>query len=62
MFANNRSIYKHSKQIVGIEHCSDLRFRKLDCCTGSVCFNHSLKMKLVISETVLSKQSTCTER
>lgn len=37
MFANNCDLYEHSKQTVRIEHCSDLRFRKLDCCAGSVC-------------------------
>lgn len=37
MFADNRALYEHSKQTVGIEHCSDLKFQKLDCCTCSVC-------------------------
>lgn len=46
MFADNCALYKHSKQTVGIEHCSDPRFEKLDCCTCSgVCFYCSLERK-----------------
>lgn len=60
MSANNRALHGHSNEIVGIERCSDLKFRKHDCCTGSVCFNNSLKTEsqLLVKPCFLSEAPT----